>query len=116
MSAVWVKPELEFHRPEGDWTPSPGAAGGVSDLLLSRDPGSGDSTLLQRYDPGGATRPDVITHPYWEEVLVVSGELTDETLGLTATAGTYACRPPGMRHGPYTSATGCLLFVTTRMP
>lgn len=116
MSARWAKPELEFGRPGGDWTPAPGADGGVSDLLLSRDPGSGDSTLLQRYDAGGAAGPGVITHPYWEEVLVVSGELTDRGLGLTATAGMYACRPPGMRHGPYASASGCVLLVTTRMP
>jgi len=25
-------------------------------------------------------------------------------------APTYACRPPGLRHGPFKSETGCMLF------
>ena len=30
--------------------------------------------------------------------------------GQTFTAGMYACRPPGMRHGPYRVPDGALTF------
>jgi deaminated glutathione amidase len=111
---MWEKPELDFTHPGAAWLPSPGATGGIWDLLLSQEPTTGDTTLMQRYDPGAATHEAVITHDYWEEVLVISGELTDRTSGDTATTGMYACRPPGMRHGPYVSESGCLMLVMTR--
>ena len=56
----------------------------------------------------------MIVHDYWEEVMILSGELTDLTLGKTFTSGMYACRPPGMRHGPYVSAGGCRMLVVVR--
>lgn len=110
------KPELEFHEPLVGWPKLTGdGEHGIWDQILAADPLSGDSTLLQRYEPGAATiGGGVIVHDYWEEVMILSGELTDVTLGKTFTPGMYACRPPGMRHGPYVSSAGCSMLVIVR--
>jgi hypothetical protein len=108
------KPEKEFHLPAGEWRPSGLGNSGIWDQMLAQDPGSGDATLLQRYEAGAATPPETITHEYWEEVMILSGELTDLGLGRTFTAGMYACRPPGMKHGPYRSEPGCSMLVFIR--
>ncbi|MDV6284464.1 cupin domain-containing protein [Rhodococcus jostii] len=110
------KPEMEFHRIQAKWEPPADAAPGVWEQQLSHDPETGDSSLLQRYDPGTSTTAGVITHEFREEVILLKGDLRDITLNRTCTAGMYACRPPGMRHGPYLSTSGCLMFVTTRYP
>lgn len=106
------KPELEFHTPSAEW--SNAGSPGIWDRQLSYDPDTGDATGLQRYEPGAESAPAVITHDYWEEVILLDGDLHDITAASTFTAGMYACRPPGMPHGPYRSETGCLMFVTTR--
>ena len=54
-------------------------------------------------------------HDYWEEVYLVSGDLTvgndaNGRGGESFPAGTYACRPPGAAHGPFKSEGGCLLY------
>jgi len=109
------KRELEFHEPVLDWYKTNGAAErGIWEQILAADP-NGDSTLLQRYEPRADTiASGVVVHDYWEEVMILSGELTDVTLGETFTPGMYACRPPGMRHGPYRSAGGCHMLVIVR--
>lgn len=111
-----LKPELEFHEPPVGWRKLTGdGKHGIWEQMLAADPLSGDSTLLQRYEPGAATiASGVIVHDYWEEVMILSGELTDVTLGKTFTPGMYACRPPGMRHGPYVSSVGCSMLVIVR--
>jgi hypothetical protein len=38
---------------------------------------------------------------------IVEGSITDLRLNETFTAGMYACRPPGMAHGPWRSEDGC---------
>jgi hypothetical protein len=112
------KPELEFHRPDHvPWTPvagspSAGAGGpGIEEKILSRDASTGDVTRLLRFAPGVRTA-ETIAHDFWEEVLIVEGSLEDLGLRRTFSAGMYACRPPGMRHGPYASPGGALLFET----
>jgi hypothetical protein len=93
-------------------SPSAGAGGpGIEEKVLARDPVTGDVTRLLRFAPGVRTA-DVIVHDFWEEVLILEGALEDLTLARTFTAGMYACRPPGMRHGPYASPGGALLFET----
>ena len=54
-------------------------------------------------------------HDHWEEVYLVSGDLTvgndaEGRGGESFTAPTYACRPPGVAHGPFRSERGCVLF------
>jgi hypothetical protein len=105
------KPTLEFHVPDHGWKQ---VAPGAWTMPLAEDPDTGARTLLQRYDAGfqdPSTTP--LIHDVTEEVYVLSGELTDLRLDQTFTQGMYACRPPGMPHGPYRSRTGCLMFVTT---
>ena len=112
------KPELEFFRPDDlPWQPVAGSATvgaggpGIMERVLSRDPATGDVTRLLRFDPGVETR-ETIAHDFWEEVWILEGSLSDLGKRQTFGAGMYACRPPGMRHGPYRSPGGALLFET----
>jgi hypothetical protein len=107
------KPELEFEPAEGvDWTPCDGNVDGLWERVLSSTgERGGPVTRILRFDPGIDTTPNgVMVHDYWEEVYILEGDLTDLTLGETFTAGMYACRPPGMRHGPWTTEHGCRTF------
>jgi len=80
----------------------------VSQKILSRNE-DGDVTRLLRFDAGVETS-GTITHDFWEEVWILEGELMDLGKGQTFTAGMYACRPPGMVHGPYRVPKGCVTF------
>jgi hypothetical protein len=105
------KPEYEFHTPEGEWRPAGGGVGGIWEKILSRDPETGDYTRLMRFEPGADSSPNgTLTHDFWEEVYILKGDLTDLRLGETFTAGMYACRPPGMEHGPWNSENGVLML------
>jgi hypothetical protein len=73
-------------------------------------PDTGDVTRLLRFDAGVETT-ETITHDFWEEVWILEGSMIDLGKRQTFTAGMYACRPPGMIHGPYrVPAGGCLTF------
>ncbi len=105
------KPELEFHLPTGEWKPAFPGVDGFWEQVLSSDPETGDYTRLMRVDPGAdASISGVLTHDFWEEVYIIEGDLTDLTLGQTFTGGMYACRPPGMKHGPFRSESGCKML------
>jgi hypothetical protein len=111
-----AKPEHEFFDPSHlPWEPVEDSAGGgaggpgVRQKILARDPATGDVTRLLRFDGGVETR-ETIAHDFWEEVLILEGELMDLGKGQTFTAGMYACRPPGMPHGPYRVPKGCTTF------
>ena len=74
----------------------------------------GSRTRLLRFDPGVFTTEPFV-HEYWEEVFLVSGDLTvgNDKEGKGGTAFppfTYACRPPGAYHGPFRSDGGCILL------
>jgi len=69
----------------------------------------GDVTRLLQFDAGVETT-ETITHDFWEEVWILEGELIDLGKHQTFTAGMYACRPPGMLHGPYRVSKGCVTF------
>ena len=115
------KPELEFFDPlqsnELAWTPVEfDATGQLSEMILSGSHESGWVSRLLKFEPGCDTSPNgTLTHDVWEEVFIVSGEIHDVRLGQTFTAGMYACRPPGMEHGPWTSPLGAITF-ETRFP
>ncbi|MFC1402569.1 MULTISPECIES: cupin domain-containing protein [Streptacidiphilus] len=108
-----LKRALEFLAVESlPWSDAPGSPG-VSERVLSAAPsGDGDVlTRLARWAPGlDTSAAGVIRHRYCEEVLILEGELEDLTLGTVFTAGHYACRPPGMPHGPYRTTTGCVML------
>ncbi len=106
-----MKPELEFFAPDGiEWTRVPGDAEGLTERILAR---SDDqvATRLLRFEPGTDTSPNgVQVHDFWEEVYILEGSIHDLELDQTFEAGMYACRPPGMRHGPWTAPEGALTF------
>lgn len=106
------KPDAEFF-PVADvgWTRVPGRADGLSERILASDDGAGVATRLLRFEPGADTTPNgVQRHDFWEEVYILEGSIHDLTLDETFEAGMYACRPPGMPHGPWRSANGCTTF------
>jgi hypothetical protein len=106
-----TKKQSEFHLPEGEWRPA--GPEGMWELILSEDPETGDYTRLARLEPGtDTTEMGVLTHDFHEEVYIVHGDLTDLSLGRTFHGGMYACRLPGMEHGPYRSRNGCLMVET----
>jgi len=90
-----AKPEHEFFPVKTiPWTKVAGADVGMTERILAKDP-----------DANG-----VQVHDIWEEVYILEGAFEDLELKQTFRAGEYACRPPGMRHGPWRSDTGCITF------
>ena len=106
------KPELEFFDVRHvDWTPANPLVPGLRDRILARDPDTGAATRLLRFEPGTDTSvAGVQVHDFWEEVYILEGSFTDVTLNQTFSAGMYACRPPGMPHGPWRTDEGVLTF------
>ena len=116
--ANFSKPEIEFLDPAVTpgfpWVPLDfDRTGQLSEIILSGSHASGWVTRLLRFEPGTDTTPNgVLTHDVWEEVFILEGEITDLRLNQTFTKGMYACRPPGMEHGPWTSGPGAITFET----
>jgi hypothetical protein len=106
------KPEHEFFPASAvEWTPVPGNAEGLRERVLARAGDSHVATRILHFAPGTDTTPNgAQVHDFWEEVYILEGAIHDLELGQTFTAGMYACRPPGMRHGPWTSEDGCTTF------
>ena len=106
MNEGWTKPpgyspELEVHEKI--------LAGGL-DTKAQR----GSQTRLLKFAPGVYTTAPFV-HDYWEEVYLVSGDLTvgndaNGNGGTPFPSNTYACRPPGSPHGPFKSENGCVLL------
>jgi hypothetical protein len=110
----------EFYAVDLDsgWKTLPGYPDGIEQKILSGEldevTGRGTRTRLLRFAPGVFTTAPFV-HEYWEEVYLVSGDLTvgndaDGNGGESFSAHTYACRPPGVPHGPFKSENGCLLL------
>ncbi len=115
-----LKPPVPFHELDNDhgWEHVPGGAPGVEQKMLSgaldERAKTGVRTRLIRFQPG-TIAPDVFLHDYWEEVYLISGQLVNGCDaqgkgGALYAAPSYACRPPGTEHGPFTSADGCVFF------
>jgi hypothetical protein len=112
-----TKPELEFFDTEMLPWRAVGGEAGVSQRVLAEDAATGLLTRLVRWDPGLSTSAaGPVAHDYFEEVLVLSGSLRDLSLDQTFGAGYYACRPPGMLHGPWESVEGCIMLETRYDP
>jgi hypothetical protein len=107
-----AKPEREFFATNAAvFTPRAGDVDSLTESVLATDPETGTASSLMRFAPGTDTTPNgVQKHDCWEEVYIVEGSITDLRLNKTFTAGMYACRPPGMPHGPWRSDDGCLTF------
>ena len=114
------KPHLEFHTLDLDcgWEVPDGYPEGIAQKILAGEldeaAQAGNRTRLLRFDPGVHTTVP-FCHDYWEEVYLVSGDLyvgsdEDGIGGERFEPNTYACRPPGVDHGPFRSEAGCLLL------
>lgn len=114
------KQHLEFvpvDMVEG-WETPPGYPSGFKQKILASDIDEvnkrGSRTRLLRMDPGTfSTVPFV--HDHWEEVYVVQGDVAvggdgSGQGGESFHAPRYACRPPGVPHGPFKSTGGCLMY------
>ena len=106
------KPEFEFFPvTEVGWTRCPGDVPGLYERILASDGNSGVATRMLRFEPGTDTSVNgTQTHVFWEEVYILEGAIYDTGLKKNFTAGMYACRPPGMKHGPWISKEGCTTF------
>ena len=114
------KPHLEFVKVDlgSGWERPEGYPVGFWQKILATDIDEarkkGSRTRLLKIDPGAfSTEPFV--HDHWEEVYLMSGDLivgndAQGNGGETFVAPTYACRPPGVYHGPFKSERGCTLF------
>ncbi|MEI2386702.1 cupin [Breoghania sp. JC706] len=115
------KEHKEFHSidmgTEG-WHTPPGYPSGIQQKILAGELDEvnkrGNRTRLLRFQPGVFTTKPFV-HDYWEEVYLVSGDLTvgnDENGdgGENFKPNTYACRPPAAYHGPFKSEGGCVLL------
>ena len=114
------KEHKEFHvldMATGWETPS-GYPSGIQQKILSgaldENAHRGSRTRLLRFEPGVYTTEPFV-HDYWEEVYLVSGDLTvgndkNGEGGTPFPPNTYACRPPGAYHGPFKSNGGCMLM------
>ena len=100
------------------WATPTGSPEGIQQKILAgmldEENNRGSRTRLLRFQPGVYTTVPFV-HEHWEEVYLVSGDLTvgnDENGqgGEPFQANTYACRPPGAPHGPFKSESGCVLF------
>ena len=107
------KPEFEFFPcTEVGWTPCPGSrCEGLVERILAHDKELGVATRMLHFKPGTDTSPNgTLTHEFWEEVYILEGAIYDIPLEKKFSAGMYACRPPGMKHGPWKSEEGCTTF------
>jgi hypothetical protein len=99
---------------ESNWSQLPGQPAGLEyktlDDDLDEENRTGSRSRLVRFAPGVSTN-EVFVHEYWEEVLLIAGDLTkvDDSPAPDGVM-TYSLRPPGTRHGPFISRNGCLLF------
>jgi hypothetical protein len=114
------KEHKEFHTLDlnSGWEVPPGYPAGIEQKILSgaldEKNKRGTRSRLLRFAPGVFTTKPFV-HDYWEEVYLVSGDLTvgnDENGagGQSFAPDTYASRPPGAVHGPFKSNKGCMLF------
>ena len=114
------KPHIEFElvSNEDGWETPSGYPNGIKQKILAsdidEDTKTGSRSRLLKFDPGVFTKEPFV-HDHWEEVFLVSGDLivgNDENGdgGDSFNQATYACRPPGVYHGPFKSNQGCTLF------
>jgi hypothetical protein len=93
------------------WTAIEGLEGIAEELTPSIDPVTGEYTRLTRFLPDADTSAfGSKSHPYPEEVFIVSGRLYDQAFDLWLETGHYAKRPPGQLHGPFKTDIGCVVL------
>jgi len=87
------------------FTARDGGVAGIHEKILSDD--------LDIEAGTGCETPEAHTHPYWEEIYMLEGEMIvgDGNGGeRVVPSPSYACREPGFLHGPVRTETGCLII------
>lgn len=107
-----AKKELEFFDSSSiEWTQCEGKVASLKERILVNDEETGTVSRLLKFEPGTDTSPNgILKHDFWEEVYILEGSITDLRLNQKFTKGMYACRPPGMPHGPWVTDEGCMTF------
>ena len=114
------KEHIEFQALDmnGGWHVPPGYPEGIEQKILAgsldEENKRGSRTRLLRFAPGVFTTSPFV-HDHWEEVYLIDGDLivgndANGNGGESFAPNTYACRPPGVPHGPFKSERGCTLF------
>src|SRR5687767_1124563 len=100
------------------WQPVAGHEDWISEIILADNldeaTGTGSRTRLAKWQPR-TLLPEPVRHDYREEILVLSGDLVvgcdaQGNGGEQFAALTFASRPAGTWHGPFTTRTGCLML------
>jgi hypothetical protein len=102
---------------EESWSPVPGYVGVEQNILsgaLDQVARTGAMTRLSRWAPGAFVAEPVV-HDWCEEVFIISGSLligspNEAGSAKPLPAGTYACRPAHILHGPFFTQEGCLMI------
>ena len=90
---------------------------GLTQRIISTDERGRCVSRIVEYAPGtDASAYGVREHDFREEIIILRGSLTDLTLGRTFTAGDAASRPPHMKHGPWRSEDGCVMYEVDLYP
>ena len=117
------KPQIEFTHistlTSEPLTPSdPPKSGNAMVRILSHDAETGDQTSILTHPPGSSWGAPVCLHDYWEEAYILEGRIYDETLQKWFEKGSFCCRPPYMKHGPYKAdpEAGCEEICYWRYP
>ncbi|WP_028551232.1 hypothetical protein [Paenibacillus sp. UNC451MF] len=106
-----AKPELEFTDFRLFEEKPFSAVEGLTERVIAKDSDSGVATRILIFAPNTDTTPNgVQIHDFWEELYIIEGSIIDLSLNQEFTAGMVACRPPGMKHGPWISPNGCKTF------
>ena len=104
--------QFEFHpatsAPNREWA---ALEPGIDQMTLNEDSATGRRTVLQRWQPGAVNQQEIFVHNYVEEIYLAEGDLYDLRLQQGWGKGAYAYRKPGMKHGPFKSEKGCLMFI-----
>jgi hypothetical protein len=117
------KPQIEFTHistlTSEPLTPlDPPRSGNATIRVLSHDAETGDQTSVLTHPPGSSWGAPVCLHDYWEEAYILEGRIYDETLQKWFEKGSFCCRPPYMKHGPYKAdpEAGCEEICYWRYP
>ena len=117
-----MKPQSDMHSADDiPWTEIGAGASsakgkGVTEKILSQDPDHPEYMSRLVKLEKGVRSDEIQRHPFWEEVWMLKGKIVDEGNGLTATEGYYACRHPGMPHGPFHVEEEAMTFEVHYMP
>lgn len=95
----------------GRWSAVPGMEDIAEELLLSVDQETEEYTKLTRFLPGADTSPfGTKSHPYPEEIFIVSGRLYDAAFDAWLEQGHYASRRAFEVHGPFKTDEGAVVL------